>query len=58
MESVNIRLVEQFETGSDPGSIANRVSTTLVPTIHILQARGEGRCLAGGGDGIGGVELF
>ena len=39
VESVNTRLVEQFETGSDPGSVANRVSTTLVPAIHILQAR-------------------
>ena len=56
VESVNTRLVEQL--GSDPGSVANRVSTTLVPAIHILQARVEGRCLAGGGDGIGGVELF
>lgn len=39
VESLNTRLVEQFETGSDPGSVANRVSTTLVPAIHILQAR-------------------
>ena len=39
VESLNTRLVEQFETGSDPGSVANRVATTLVPAIHILQAR-------------------
>jgi hypothetical protein len=56
VESLNTRLVEQL--GSDPGSVANRVSTTLVSAIHILQARGEGRCLAGGGDGNGGDELF
>ena len=35
VESLNTRLVEQFETGSDPGSVAG----TLVPAIHILLAR-------------------
>ena len=35
VESLNTRLVEQLETGSDPGSVAG----TLVPAIHILQAR-------------------
>ena len=39
VESLNTRLVEQFETGSDPGSVASRVANTLVPAIHILQAR-------------------
>eukprot|EP00092_Neocalanus_flemingeri_P062967 GFUD01076083.1.p1 GENE.GFUD01076083.1~~GFUD01076083.1.p1 ORF type:complete len:385 (+),score=128.60 GFUD01076083.1:22-1155(+) len=39
VESLNTRLVEQFETGSDPGSVASRVASTLVPAIHILQAR-------------------
>jgi len=39
VESLNTRLVEQFETGSDPGSVAGRVASTLVPAIHILQAR-------------------
>jgi len=39
VESLNTRLVEEFETGSDPGSVARRVESTLVPAIHILQAR-------------------
>ena len=39
VESLNTRLVEQFETGNDPGSVATRVASTLVPAIHILQAR-------------------
>jgi len=39
VESLNTKLVEQFETGSDPGSVASRVASTLVPAIHILQAR-------------------
>jgi len=39
VESLNTRLVEEFETGSDPGGVASRVAATLVPAIHILQAR-------------------
>jgi len=39
VESLNTRLVEQLETGSDPGSVASRVASTLVPAIHILQDR-------------------
>ena len=27
------------ETGSDPVSVVNRMSTTLVPAIHILKAK-------------------
>jgi len=39
VEALNTRLVEQFETGDDPASVAARVATILVPAIHILQAR-------------------
>jgi len=39
VEHLNTRLVEQFETGDDPGSVAARVASILVPAIHILQAR-------------------
>ena len=39
VEAVNARLVEEFETGSDPADVARRVGDTLVPAIHILQAR-------------------
>lgn len=39
VEAVNTRLVEEFETGSDPANVARRVGEILVPAIHILQAR-------------------
>ena len=39
VEAVNAKLVEEFETGSDPANVARRVGDTLVPAIHILQAR-------------------
>jgi len=39
VESLNTRLVEEFETGSEPASVADRVGSVLVPAIHILQAR-------------------
>ena len=39
VEAVNARLVEEFETGSDPADVARRGGDTLVPAIHILQAR-------------------
>jgi len=39
VEAVNAKLVEEFEAGSDPASVARRVGDTLVPAIHILQAR-------------------
>ena len=39
VEVLNTHLVEQFETGSDPGTVANRISTTMVPANHILHAR-------------------
>ena len=39
VEAVNEKLVKEFETGTDPGSIARRVGEILVPAIHILQAR-------------------
>ena len=39
VEAVNARLVEEFATGSDPADVARRVGDTLVPAIHILQAR-------------------
>ena len=39
VESVNSRLVEEFETGSDPANVARRVGDYLVPAINILQER-------------------
>ena len=48
VEVLNTRLVEQFETGSDPGSVANRVLTTVVPANHILQARKNTSSWGGG----------
>lgn len=39
VEALNTRLVDQFETGDDPGLVANKVTSVLVPAIHILQAR-------------------
>ena len=39
VEAVNEKLVKEFETGSDPASVARRVGEILVPAIHILQAR-------------------
>ena len=39
MEAVNGKLVKEFETGSEPASVARRVGEILVPAIHILQAR-------------------
>ena len=39
VEAVNGKLVREFETGSDPASVARRVGDILVPAIHILQAR-------------------
>ena len=37
--AVNNKLVEEFETGNDPGDVADRVGRVLVPAIHILQQR-------------------
>ena len=39
VEAVNGKLVKEFETGSEPASVARRVGDILVPAIHILQAR-------------------
>ena len=39
VEAVNTKLVEEFETGSDPANVSRRVGDTLVPAIHVLQAR-------------------
>ena len=39
VEAVNTKLVEEFETGSDPANVSRRVGETLVPAIHVLQAR-------------------
>ena len=39
VESVNSRLVEEFETGSDPANVSRRVGEFLVPAINILQER-------------------
>ena len=39
VEAVNGKLVKEFETGSEPASVARRVGEILVPAIHILQAR-------------------
>lgn len=39
VEAFNTRLVDQFETGDDPGLVASKVASVLVPAIHILQAR-------------------
>ena len=49
VEAVNTKLVEEFETGSDPANVSRRVGDTLVPAIHVLQAR-TNRTPGGGRD--------
>lgn len=39
VESLNTLLVNQFETGDDPGGVGDRVARLIVPAIQILQAR-------------------
>ena len=39
MSAVNNKLVEEFETGSEPHDVTERVTRILVPAIHILQLR-------------------
>ena len=39
VEGLNTALVEQFETGEEPGAVCEKVSRLLVPAIQILQAR-------------------
>ena len=39
VESLNTLLVNQFETGDDPGGVGERVARLIVPAIQILQAR-------------------
>ena len=39
VEKLNTVLVNQFETGDDPGGVGERVARLIVPAIQILQAR-------------------
>ena len=39
VESLNTLLVNQFETGDDPGGVGEKVARLIVPAIQILQAR-------------------
>merc|ERR1712130_470951 len=39
VESLNTSLVNQFETGDDPGGVGEKVAKLIVPAIQILQAR-------------------
>jgi len=49
VSAVNNKLVEEFETGSSPHDVTERVTRILVPAIHILQLRTNAS--SGGKDG-------